>query len=285
VQYFDPLESRRLMTFIGFRDADMLSVQGTPGDDQIVISLAPGGARVRVQINQDAPVDLPLTSLRPGHDVKSIFIFGLGGNDTIREEDPALAGLRTVGMNGGPGNDLLVCTADDSEFLGEEGDDTIIASGDDKLSVGGGPGRDSITSTGLANATISGGSGMDTITTGLGNDSIWGGPGSDSISSGGGDDVIFAGRGNDSIDGGDGNDWIFGQQGDDTLHGGNGDDHLYGQSGNDQLNGDGGMNTLFGGGGGNDVLNAAASDVARGREYQRFPRLFGTLLAGYVLDF
>jgi alkaline phosphatase len=104
-------------------------------------------------------------------------------------------------------------------FVGEAGNDLIIALGD--------------------NDTVAGLAGDDQIYGGDGNDVLRGdenerSPGGQP----GGDDMIYGGTGNDRIGGKGGNDKLYGDDGDDQIWGDDGDDLLHGGFGNDTLTGD-----------------------------------------------
>jgi Ca2+-binding RTX toxin-like protein len=277
VRRFEPLENRTLLTFIGMRDANTLDIDGTDGNDLIVIDVAPDPTKIRIAINADTPVDFPRYSSRINRNVEELVVFSVAGNDVIRINGP-LDLITGVVVNGGPGDDLIINPSNRSTSVGEEGNDTIRSSGNDTVYLEGAGGKDVLTATGPGRAIVVGGSGNDMITTAAANDTIWGGPGSDTITAGAGDDVILGGRGNDSINAGDGNDYLFGQQGDDTLNGGNGADHLFGQDGNDLLSGDGDRDTLYGGSG-TDLFRSTAGDLAHRPDYRSFEPLFTTLIA------
>ena len=277
MQFLDRLEDRTLLSFIGFRDSGILSIEATTGDDVIVIGAAPDPTLIRIQINSDAPVDIPITSRKPSHNVQIVSVSGLDGDDVIHYNGPIPHAI----LRGDAGNDLIESVAGDLEALGGDGNDTVLSSGNDSVSFEGGSGRDTFTSTGAAPVFATGGSGNDLITTTTGNDSVWGGPGSDTISTGAGDDVILGGRGDDLIDAGDGDDWLFGQQGNDTLTGGDGADHLFGQDGNDSLAGQAGNDTFFTGPGAADTTDATGTEFVHHKDYQRFERLFAQLLGSF----
>jgi Ca2+-binding RTX toxin-like protein len=279
MQFIDRLEDRTLLTFIGFRDSGILSIEATSGDDTIVIAAAPDPTLIRIQINADAPVDIPIAGGR-SHNVQIVSVSGFEGNDVIHYNGPIPRAI----LNGDAGDDLIQSMANDLEALGGDGNDTVLSSGNDTVSFEGGSGRDTFTSTGTAAVRATGGSGNDLITTTSGNDSVWGGPGSDTISTGAGDDVILGGRGDDSIDAGDGDDWLFGQQGNDTLVGGNGADHLFGQDGNDSLAGQVGNDTFFTGPGAADTTDAGGTEFVHHKDYRRYGRLFAQLLGTMLPD-
>jgi Ca2+-binding RTX toxin-like protein len=272
----DHLESRMLLTFIGVRDAGTLLIEGTAGDDIIIVDAAPAPLTFRIRINGDPPVDFPFSYHHGRSSIYGVSVRGFEGNDVIRFNGP-LNLQNEADCSGGPGDDLIISAADRTACLGDEGNDTLQASGSDRVSFLGGSGKDVLSSTGAADVDAYGGSGNDLISTAGGNDSISGGPGSDTITAGAGDDLILGGRGNDSLTGEDGDDWLFGQQANDTLSGGNGNDHLFGQGGNDLVYGAAGNDTLFSGTG-VDTLDSTAGELTHLREYRRIPRLINRLL-------
>jgi Ca2+-binding RTX toxin-like protein len=274
--FIDRLESRLLLTFIGVRDAGTLSIEGTAGDDVIILEAAPAPLTIRIHINGDPPVDFPFSYHHGRSSIAGVGVFGLQGNDIIRFNGP-LHLQNEADCSGGPGDDLIISSNDRTGVLGDEGNDTLQASGSDRVFFFGGPGKDVLSSTGAADVDAYGGSGNDLMSTAGGNDSISGGPGSDTVSAGAGNDVILGGRGGDSLKGDDGDDWLFGQHANDTLSGGNGNDHLFAQGGNDIVHGDAGNDTLFSGTG-VDTLDSTAGELTHRREYRRIPRLINGLL-------
>ncbi len=165
------------------REFDLIAAQRNAG-------LIPGGFGTLLDVvsgnggNDRIGGTLRLTGatfdLGPGDD----FLFGSGssnarsGNDTILGDGTVL---------GGSGNDLIRrFNIFDSQFFGEEGDDTILGGGRDL--VDGGPGDDDISSDGIiaadAQSTLVGGEGDDTITSGPEPSEIDPGPGNDVIDGG-----------------------------------------------------------------------------------------------------
>ncbi|MFF4256272.1 calcium-binding protein [Streptomyces sp. NPDC001663] len=115
-------------------------------------------------------------------------------------------------VSGGTGNDTITVGAEGLAW-GEDGNDTITASGGDNI-VQGGKGNDTLHG-GSGAQYLSGDDGKDTITGGTGNDSLYGGKG---------DDVLYGNSGNDRLYGNSGNDKLYGGAGSDTLSGGPGTD-------------------------------------------------------------
>jgi hypothetical protein len=190
------------------------TVNGTPGDDVILVSFDEPTSQISVSLNGT-------TSMRPAAKVKKLVINGGKGDDTITV-DLGSQVLACV-INGGAGTDTITCPDSGAVVHGNAGDDVI----------NGGAGTD----------TLYGDAGNDTINGGAGNDKIRGGAGDDTLNGGDGDDAIYGDAGNDTLDGGAGNDKIDGGAGNDTLTGGAGDDKLYGGAGDDVLNGQGDADT------------------------------------------
>jgi Ca2+-binding RTX toxin-like protein len=146
------------------------------------------------------------------------------GDDTVHA-----AGLDSVQIMSGAGNDQLEGSDGDDWVSGGEGNDRALG--------------------GAGNDLIQGNDGDDHLEGGAGSDTLWGdnanfsGQGNDSLLGGAGDDILHGGYGADELSGGDGNDQLHGEWGDDTLFGGAGDDwmshvyagydRLYGGDGND----------------------------------------------------
>lgn len=80
-----------------------------------------------------------------------------------------------------------------------------------------------------------GGDGDDTMVGYGGNDSFWGGNGNDLIKGMTGNDTAYGNAGDDRIIGGDGNDYLCGDDGYDAIIGNAGTDSLYGGNGDDSL--------------------------------------------------
>ncbi|EXB49421.1 hemolysin-type calcium-binding repeat family protein [Acinetobacter baumannii 146457] len=86
-------------------------------------------------------------------------------------------------------------------------------------------------------------------------ETLYGTVGNDRIQGLAGDDVIWSGSGDDILIGGSGDDRLYGDSGDDTLIGDEGNDSLYGGAGN---------NILIGGAGDDDISGADANDSLNG---------------------
>ncbi len=167
------------------------------------------------------------------------------------------AGLLSVEVDGGDGNDTVIGHAGADLILGGRGNDSISAgAGHDTLSGGDG------------NDVLRGEAGHDVLRGQMNNDRLIGGDGDDTCDGGGGDDILSGDAGYDSLLGSTGNDVLSGGDGRDKILGGDGHDRLEGNSGNDQLNGGLGNDSVDGGAGndfiegqaGNDLINGGAGD-------------------------
>ena len=137
----------------------VLTVSGTPGDDQIAVRVSPADpTRLQVDFGNGAAV---FTFAR--FDVTQIEVDGGAGNDVIRADESA-----------GAFTDTIPTTLD-----GGAGDDTLT----------GGVGADTIRG-GAANDIVDAGRGNDTVSLGAGDDSFTWDPGEQS-------DTVDAGAGND----------------------------------------------------------------------------------------
>jgi Ca2+-binding RTX toxin-like protein len=100
--------------FDGGEGDDALRYNGTAGDDQL--SIAPNNGMAAVSAPASAVVNATST-------VESTVVSGLGGNDTIAGQN-GLAGITSLTLDGGNGNDTV---------LGGDGDDTLIGGGGNDL--------------------------------------------------------------------------------------------------------------------------------------------------------
>ncbi|MBI4780713.1 MAG: hypothetical protein HY785_05260 [Oscillatoriophycideae cyanobacterium NC_groundwater_1537_Pr4_S-0.65um_50_18] len=182
-----------------------------------------------------------------------------------------------------------------------EGDDVLLSSSDQGISVSGLAGNDRVTG-GLGNDTLDGGAGDDTIGGGAGKNVMSGGLGNDSYTIDSSVDIITEAinEGNDTVlastsytlsdnvenltlistnvvdgtgnslnnimTGNAANNYLYGGDGNDQVNGQAGDDYLYGQAGDDLLNSGEGIDWLVGDLG-DDILSGGASN----------DRLFGGL--------
>jgi VCBS repeat-containing protein len=109
---------------------------------------------------------------------------------------------------------------------------------------------------------LSGGNGNDGLRGGDGNDTLDGGDGRDNLSGDNGDDLLYGGGQDDTLHGGNGNDQLFGGKNNDSLWGDAGDDVMDGGPGADTLSGGAGADTyLFGRGYGSDVIDNSDTDA------------------------
>lgn len=171
-------------------------VQGTPGNDQIVIDQDPTNAGL-------------LRAWRNGQLVDS----------------RAAAGLTYIEVHGGAGNDAIQSLASNSigvTLFGDEGNDTLVGGGRDD-SLHGGDGNDALLG-GAGQDLLNGDAGDDFLSGEAGNDQLVGGIGNDILQGNDGGDFLM-GNGTGTTSGSD----------DDQLDGGTGVNLLNGGGGNDVL--------------------------------------------------
>lgn len=172
--------------------------------------------------------------------VNSITVNAGLGDDQIDLSHANLAGI----IDGGDGNDVILCPIQGTYAIGGSGDDVII-----------------------------GNVGNDSLTGAAGRDRIWGRAGSDRLNGGAHNDKLYGEEGNDRLYGGDANDFLSGGSNTDYLYGEAGDDYLQADSGGDLLAGLAGNDTLVGGRGvSNAYQGGDGIDTALGVE-----RLLDTL--------
>ena len=189
---------------VGDGAADIVTVNGTAGDDHITVSTSGSsgvvnGLAARVTVTGAEASD-------------RLVVNGLGGNDTL-----------TFDVVRGGGDVTLF--ADGTAVAINQADSTVVvdAQGIENLVINGSSGDDVIrASNGIAaltNLTINGGAGNDTIFGGDGADVINAGDGNDSVVGGRGNDTALLGSGNDTFiwNPGDGSDVVEGQGGFDTM--------------------------------------------------------------------
>jgi hypothetical protein len=155
---------------------------------------------------------------------------------------------------GTPGDDHL--GGGSGVFCGLGGNDTIAASTDDSLLVGG-LGNDTLTGSGFADE-FNGGPGTDTVSYANYKPGI-----TASIGGARGDDG-FGPYDRDTID--DDVENLIGGKGPDTLTGTDGPNQLTGGPGNDAMQGLGGNDTLWGGGGADQFLGGAGNDALKAHD-------------------
>lgn len=211
---------------------------------------------------------------------ESILIIGAVANNNLNP----LANSRPGAAYGGPGGNIY--EAKGSWLIqGNQGDDTITASGGSNT-VYGGQDNDRVSFRNAANEGLGGNfaqgnKGDDTLGGSTGSDTLLGGQGADSIAGAGGADFINGNLGNDILSGGG---MVLGEGGDDTLtapsavattlRGGDGSDLievtstdtdradlLSGDDGNDRLIAGPSNDTLDGGAGADTMTGGQGADV------------------------
>jgi Ca2+-binding RTX toxin-like protein len=194
----ETLETRTVpaVTAVFNPGAGTLTVFGDSADNEIVVSRDELGV---ISVNGQVPLAGGIPGGFPSvFNTRSITVFGLSGNDTIRldEVDGPLPDAR---MFGGSGNDTLLGGSGQDALHGQEGNDQLS----------GGAGDD----------FLLGQSGNDVLLGGDGVDQIFGGSGDDTADGDRGNDVAFLGDGNDQFiwDPGEGSDRVEGEAGFDTL--------------------------------------------------------------------
>jgi Ca2+-binding RTX toxin-like protein len=189
-----------------------LTVFGDSADNEIVISRDAIGV---ISVNGDVPLAGGIPGGFPTvFNTKSISVFGLSGNDTIRM-DEANGPLPGAQLFGGSGNDTLTGGSGPDALHGQDGNDALGGTAGDDFLLGQ--------------------SGADVISGGDGVDQLFGGAGDDTADGDRGDDVAILGDGNDLFvwDPGDGSDRVEGESGFDTmLFNGSGADEAFEVSAN-----------------------------------------------------
>ena len=243
----------------GGTGSDKLLIQGTPGDDVIILS-------------NSGVVSGPNNVTFSG--IEEFEVNAGDGDDIV--DGFALTTI-AVTMHGGNGDDRLTGGAKGDSLFGDAGDDDLIGNlGADYLD--GGTGSDAMVGDqgvigphevldGSTETTLAIPSGkLQAVINRSGTvrrsvmliDEQDGA--ADTLVGGDGDDYLHGGAGADSLDGGAGADALFGNAGDDTLAGGGDDDHLYGGSGNDHLSGDAGADISYGGDGDDTLVADSGGD-------------------------
>lgn len=215
---FESMEDRRLMAGSIDLDGGVLEIQGTNGDDVVVVTQLHRLDLVRVTIETDGEQQIEFFNL---DDVDSIEFYGGNGDDSFSNSYTNISAT----AYGGYGNDTLIGGNKNDYFYGQDGNDRIYGYGGDDVLVGG-----------SGNDIMRGGLGADYMYGQSGNDDLNGESGNDRISGGSGHDYLYGGTGNDRLYGDSGNDRLYGQSGDDDLWGGSGTDRFYGGSGFDRAN-------------------------------------------------
>ena len=241
----------------GDEEAD--NIDGGPGNDQITFNVGDGNDNI-----DGGPGDDLLIALG-SENVDNFVVTGDGGPDlslSVGDDNLTVAAVENIQIQGsGSDDDLTVEGNFDGSglnvatiiFAGEEGDDTLDASGitsDHRVAAFGGGGNDSLI-----------GSPNDDILLGDGGD--------DSVDAGAGDDQIFftLGDGTDNIDGGDDTDIVIveGTGGaDDFILTGSAEEPLTLTEGDDQLTVTGVEDIQIQGGGGDDDLTVTGDFTGSG---------------------
>jgi Ca2+-binding RTX toxin-like protein len=209
-----PLEGRKVpaVTAVFNPGLGTLAVFGDSADNAIAIDRDSLGV---IRVNGEVPLAGGIPGGFPTvFNTRSISVFGLGGNDTLRldETNGPLPGAQ---MFGGSGNDTLTGGSGADALHGQDGNDLLS----------GGAGSD----------FLLGQSGNDMISGGNDADQMFGGTGDDTVDGDRGDDVAFLADGNDLFvwDPGDGSDRVEGEAGFDTmLFNGSGADEVFEASAN-----------------------------------------------------
>src|SRR5688572_13471454 len=154
------LEMRKLLSVTLLEG--VLSVEGTDGDDAIVLSIdntVPETPALVVTVNGVATSN-PLSS------VTSISVNAGGGDDTVTFGDVAIAGT----VDGGGGKDSLSGGAGGDVLNGGSGKDVLVGN--------------------AGNDTLNGGNGKDNLSGGDGDDALVGGRGKDVLDGGAGTNTL-----------------------------------------------------------------------------------------------
>ena len=228
--------------------SDHLLVQGTDGDDAIIISLVEGS--YQVDINGDIQIADPNT-------INQFDILVGDGNDRITLNQ----GVARAYVLAGGGDDTIVGSEHADTITGSAGKDIIYGmDGDDRLA--GSPGHD----------ILVGMNGRDRLYGDVGNDQLKGGAGVDRLYGGDGHDVLVGESSADKMYGELGNDTIVGGNGTDLLNGGEGIDFMYGGNDNDWFyTRDTGVADFLYGDAGTDTAEVEDEDVEESIEVRVLP--------------
>ena len=222
---------------------DHLLIQGTDGDDSIIISLVEGS--FEVDVNGE------ITTVDP-NTIKQFDILAGDGNDRVTLNP----GVARAYILGGGGDDTITGSEHPDTITGSSGRDIIYGmDGDDRLAGSGG------------HDILVGMNGRDRLYGDDGNDQLKGGGGVDRLYGGAGHDIIVGESSADKMYGEIGNDTIVGGNGTDLLNGGVGLDFLYGGNDNDWFytRDDGEVDFLFGDAG-TDTAELEEEDVRQSLE-------------------
>jgi Ca2+-binding RTX toxin-like protein len=268
------------------------TLDGGLGNDTLVLS----GNASEYRFSTGVSGYVVVTDLVAGRDG----VDNVAGIETFRFSDGSFA---VVSGNSGSNASLAANAAAPSIVLGLEGDDTILASVQREVMMGG-TANDTLSYSGdtagvaidLELNTASGGRAegdviaqFRNVVGGSGNDTLVGNTSSNTLTGGAGNDQLFGGDGNDTLNGGTGADSMDGGQDADTVDyasstgavninltaqtasGGDaagdtisGIESAIGGSGNDIITGDSGGNTLTGNAGNDTIDGAGGNDLIEG---------------------
>jgi hypothetical protein len=193
----EPLEDRALPAVAATFADSVLSVNGSPGPDTIVVR----------RVNNTLIVDGTNVTV-PAGQVSQIRVDAAAGNDAIRLNSQDVSGQQALGVTvvvfGGDGDDTVTGTPGGDYLYGQNGNDGLTG--------------------GAGNDIIVGGNGNDRVDGGAGDDIITGDYGNDVLAGGVGNDILYGSADNDFLDGGTGDDYLNGGAGRDTFSGGDGID-------------------------------------------------------------
>jgi Ca2+-binding RTX toxin-like protein len=117
--------------------ADSVVVNGTQGDDTILVGGDTGGLQV-------TGLHTTVTVFDAEPDIDGLTVNGLGGADTINAQSLRAGAIRLT-LDGGDGDDLLVGSDGDDFVTGGRGNDTaLLGAGDDTFTWNPGDGNDTV---------------------------------------------------------------------------------------------------------------------------------------------
>ncbi len=272
--FHESLESRRLMAATFTIAADVLTIAGGDGADDIVVATDTSDGTLVVK---DGGV---VKKTYAEGTFTRIEVDGRGGNDKLRSE--GVPSWTSVKLRGGSGHDILRDTAGYAVLDGGSGSDQMYGLLQTVADYSGRTNSVTVnfnTTNGDGEAgendhvdqtvgTVRGGSGNDTIIGHLvGIDAVigaennfFGGPGDDTLVGNAGFDLLDGQTGNDTLRTGPGQGYMFGGDGDDVLEGGDGPNELTGGNGNDRLRGGPSTDLLVGGDGADDIQGGGGNE-------------------------
>jgi Ca2+-binding RTX toxin-like protein len=240
---FESLETRRHFSVSIVNG--ILTVSGTPYDDQITINVNPVSLYTKTITNTTTvTITSPkgtTTNSFPTSTFSGIAVTGGDGNDRVEITGNC---TRPSTLSGDAGNDTLLGGGGSDKMLGGDGNDLLDGRGGADI-FNGGSGADTadyshrtaavaVTADGVAGDDGQAGEG-DNVNADV--ETILGGAGNDTLSGGSAfiDNVLYGNGGNDRLNGGFGDDVLYGGAGNDTLCGDAGNDTCYGETGDDHL--------------------------------------------------